>query len=495
LKYCLLHILFLLLFISNLRAQTDSPLPPVLLKLTDDLNCLASVTLEEGIQDVAGSEKGVFTEKFKALNPNLFSEILPNASEDYSFLTALSDAQKQRLFYQFYGGEDDVMAQLEAAGLSPSIRFLAPALSAMNIRSKGSDKRAGIWQLTHFQAVLNGLAVNKTIDERFDSGKATQAAIEEILKMKKNFGSDEKAMLALIAGPVNLRNALSAANDSSELNELISALPANASETLALWQAMTVFLTENKPDREWTFPANDTVYIDGETNFQQIAEAIEIPLSVLQDKNPQYPYSIVPASGRKQYLYLPEGKKADFLSLQDSVYALYDSTLFEVVAQKIEYPPAPNRQYLGEKVKDLEIEGKTKIKYTLKSGDVLGFIAEDYDVRVEDLKYWNNIYNERRIQAGQKLDIFVDDADAEYYRNLHPEPLTKSGAKNPAAAASYPIPANAKKIEHVVKSGESPYVIAKQYKGVTPEAILYWNGISDARKIQIGQKLTIYVSE
>ncbi|MEZ5107187.1 MAG: LysM domain-containing protein [Draconibacterium sp.] len=42
------------------------------------------------------------------------------------------------------------------------------------------------------------------------------------------------------------------------------------------------------------------------------------------------------------------------------------------------------------------------MQYRLETGDVLGIVAEKYDVRVEDLKYWNNIINERRIQAGKK---------------------------------------------------------------------------------------------
>lgn len=137
--------------------------------------------------------------------------------------------------------------------------------------------------------------------------------------------------------------------------------------------------------------------------------------------------------------------------LQDSIYNGVDSTLFEVVAQKIEYPPAPNRQYVGEKVKDLEIEGKTKIKYTIKSGDVLGFIAEDYDVRVADLKYWNNIYDERKIQAGKTLDIFIDDENADYYRNLQQETAKKEEQKTVVpdfASATLPgivVPESAKK--------------------------------------------------
>ena len=97
------------------------------------------------------------------------------------------------------------------------------------------------------------------------------------------------------------------------------------------------------------------------------------------------------------------------------------------MAQKVEYAPAPTRQYIGEKVKDLEIEGKVKIKYILQRGDVLGYIAEDYNVEVEDLKYWNNIYNERKIQAGQQLAIFVDENEADYYRSLQKQPSGKAG--------------------------------------------------------------------
>jgi membrane-bound lytic murein transglycosylase D len=234
-------------------------------------------------------------------------------------------------------------------------------------------------------------------------------------------------------------------------------------------------------------------------HFQQLAVVLNIPIEKITALNPQFRFSIVP--GDKNYrLALPAGQREEFLTFQDSIYNAYDSALFQLMVQKIEYPPAPTRQYAGEKVKDLEIEGKTKIKYLIKTGDVLGFIAEDYDVRVADLKYWNNIYNERKIQAGQTIDIFVDNDQVDYYRNLSKTgngtvQVDNENGNHSANVPNYAIPDSAKKVEHVVKSGESPYVIAKKYKGVTPEAILQWNGISDSRKIQIGQKLTIYVKQ
>ena len=174
--------------------------------------------------------------------------------------------------------------------------------------------------------------------------------------------------------------------------------------------------------------------------------------------------------------------------------------LFQPVTQKIEYPPEPNRQYVGESAKDLTIEGKTKIEYQLKTGDVLGIIAEEYNVKVSDLKYWNNIYDERRIRAGQKINIFVPDDRADYYTSLDETDAEKTDSKEnmekqilQSSALSVLEPVNPQnKVEHVVKSGESPYVIAKLYEGVTPEMILEWNHIDNPRKIQIGQKLILY---
>jgi membrane-bound lytic murein transglycosylase D len=210
---------------------------------------------------------------------------------------------------------------------------------------------------------------------------------------------------------------------------------------------------------------------------------------------------IVPGNVKPAKLALPKGFRDDFVFLQDSVYNVFDSTLFAIVTPKIVYPPAPGRQYGGEPVKNLTIEGKTKIKYILKSGDILGVVAEKYDVSVEDLKYWNNINNERKIQAGKTIDIFVDNEKAvDYAKAENPVETTKTKPKEVVIVQKSPLAdmidaaQNGKKVEHVVKDGESPYTIAKKYNGVSPDDILKWNNIQDARKIQPGQKLVVYLS-
>ncbi|WP_340110641.1 LysM peptidoglycan-binding domain-containing protein [Maribellus mangrovi] len=481
----------LLLFLPAVsRSQPDTISDFTLQNFTRNLS-EKNFYSSESAQELAVADV-VFADEFKALDKTLFMQELPLTQKFYGFLISLPESEKELLVTRFLNEANYFESVLKKANLPIELKYLAPALSAMNTKAVGADKRAGIWQLTHLQGILNGLLVNRLVDERFDPVKATRAFADQVQKNKGLFGSVENAVLAYLAGNVTFRNAQARVGQNVSTNDLLAVLPDRVSENLAAYQAVMVFLDHVKVPKTAT-PKTDTVFVRQKLHFQQVSQVLNIPMNTLKELNPQYTYFIVPGDERRSGLLLPAGKKDDYVIWEDSVFNAFDSTLFEVVAQRIEYSPAPNRQYLGEKVKDLEIEGKTKIKYTIKTGDVLGFIAEDFDVRVADLKYWNNIYNERKIRAGARLDIFVDDDKVDYYRNLFPEPTATS--TNAAVAKVYAIPESAKKIEHVVKSGESPYVIAKKYEGVTPEAILYWNGISDARKIQIGQKLTIYETQ
>ncbi|MCK3684303.1 LysM peptidoglycan-binding domain-containing protein [Maribellus sp. YY47] len=463
-----------------------------LLSVNDSFNPISN----EAVKLPEGKNYTLLANQLTPVDGCLFANELPLTGKFYDLLVNFSEADQKRWVQRFSNYESYFDSLLNEAGLPVELKYLAPALSGLNPLAVGADKRAGIWQLTHFQGILGGLEINRLVDERFEMAKATQVFIAQIKRNIQLFGSVEYAVLAYLSGDTKFRNAWAKTGEGASLNDLLQELPDLVSENVAAFQACRVFLKSTKTTLPVLHEKADTIIVRQKMHLQQVSQVLNIPLKTLQELNPQFRYSIVPGD-KNEALLLPEGRKEDYIVGQDSIFNAFDSTLFDVVAQKVEYPPAPTRQYIGEKVKDLEIEGKVKIKYTLQRGDVLGYIAEDYNVQVEDLKYWNNIYNERKIQAGQQLVIFVDENEADYYRSL--QKLPAAGAGQGAVAASvqktWEIPASAHKVEHVVKSGESPYVIAKKYEGVTPEAILYWNGIDDARKIQIGQKLKIYVTE
>lgn len=417
----------------------------------------------------------------------LFGTQLPETQQWLQFLKRLPDHQQQSLQKAFSFYLPLFELELKKSELNRELRFLPFARSVLNPLAVDSMYRAGLWQLTHFEARFNGLNITPLIDERFDATLASRAATSQLKKYRTLYNDDELSALALLAGPTALNNAL---EQTSSRDRLLSFLGEDIRRNIALFQAARLFFLNEPTDTLISHETTDTLWIREQLHFEQISRACQVRVSHLCLLNPQYRYRIIPADeDHPLALRLPAKAKERFQPADSLLHLPGDSLLFAIVAPRIEYPPAPPRQYAGEKVKNLQIEGKTKITYRIQPGDVLGFIAEDYDVRIADLKYWNNILNERKIQAGQTLIIFVDDAQADYYRNLQKINQKENLKKQ---QTNYEIQEGAKKIMHTVKSGESPYSIAKKYPGVSPEAILYWNGIDDARKIQIGQQLIIY---
>ncbi len=445
-----------------------------------------------------------FSGKYESLKFSVFQDVLKNSGEYFRQLNSLSEREKKDLIRLFSFYEKDFEAALKKDGIPVELKYMAPAVSALNSKAVGTEKRAGVWQLTHFQAFLNGGEVTRLVDDRMNIQRETKLAT---LQLKRNFeiyDDWELAVMAFLSGNTLVKNAMYFTGGETNISAILNQLPEVVSDQIEAFQALSVFFAANRfiltPDFSHSKNLPDTVMVYRQLHFKQIEKVIGIPVTQIQALNSQFKFSIVPGSSEGKKLALPAGEKNNFVLWNDSINNALDSTYFQLITQRIEYPPLPNRQYVGERVKDLEIEGKTKIKYRLKTGDVLGVIAETYDVHVADLKYWNNITNERRIQAGQMIDIFVPDDQAEYYGGLENQKPEETGEKNnvidkiqnSSTLKVYEQFDSTRKIEHIVKSGESPFIIAKQYEGVTPELILEWNHIDNPRKIQIGQKLIIY---
>ncbi|WP_288345136.1 LysM peptidoglycan-binding domain-containing protein [uncultured Pseudoalteromonas sp.] len=96
--------------------------------------------------------------------------------------------------------------------------------------------------------------------------------------------------------------------------------------------------------------------------------------------------------------------------------------------------------------------------YTVKRGDSLSVIAKNYKVTVSQLKTFNNLKT-NTIRIGQKL-ILPQLADQQ--------------------------------IEYKVKSGDSLWKIAKQYK-VSITKLKQWNNLS-RDSLRVGEKLTVFIS-
>jgi len=206
---------------------------------------------------------------------------------------------------------------------------------------------------------------------------------------------------------------------------------------------------------------------------------------------------IVPGTSKQGYaIAIPQEQVTAFIDLKDTIFAYKDSVFFDpgkTVA-------TPQRYTASQRV-DLPSNKYDKLSYKVKSGDNVGFIADWYDVRASDLRYWNNI-SRNLIRVGQKLVIYKPKGKSAKYRELDNMSFSEkqkfagrsvssgSTASSDEALTSGPD-SNVEYITYRVRQGDSLWEIAQKYPGVSETDITRLNNISNAKKIQPGQLLKI----
>lgn len=131
------------------------------------------------------------------------------------------------------------------------------------------------------------------------------------------------------------------------------------------------------------------------------------------------------------------------------------------------------------------VGGQTKVTYGVARGDSLWTIARRFDVRVAELKAWNEVLTSNKLKVGLALVVWPGPkAD-----------LTGAGtATAPAQAperpkASEPKSATGKGTRHTVASGDTLWSIARQY-GATVADLKAWNQLGNG-SLAKGQVLLV----
>ncbi len=247
-----------------------------------------------------------------------------------------------------------------------------------------------------------------------------------------------------------------------------------------------------------------------------MAGVLDIPLKELQDMNPQYRADVIPGTAQHPYaIKFPMEYTASFIDLQDSIFAYKDSVFFDPT-KNVASPQSYSASY---KV-DLPADKYDKLYYTVQSGDNVGYIADWYDIRTSDLRYWNNISRDQ-IRSGQKLLIYKPKGNSASYvevsnmsfaqkqkfagRSVSASSSGQSSASTAGTAASTASSAgtftasasqssaaeSGDYITYKVKSGDSLWEIAKKYPGVSESDIARLNNMSNSSKIHPGQIIKI----
>jgi membrane-bound lytic murein transglycosylase D len=377
------------------------------------------------------------------------------------------------------------------------LKYCAIIESALNPRAVSRAGATGIWQFMYGTGKRYGLTINSLVDERRDPYKSTDAAARFMRDLYRIYNDWLLVIAAYNCGPGNVNRAIRRAGGKKDFWEIYYFLPretrGHVPAFIAATYSMNYYMEHGLQARPSSLPIPvDTVMISDNLHLEQVSGVLGIPLQLLRDINPQYKHDIIPGREKPYALKIPVQYAMQFIALEDSIFAYRDSVYFNpqkatrspsyYTSRYVPKPPPPNME---------------KVAYTIKSGDNLGYIASWFNIRVSDLKYWNNIYG-TTIRSGKKMIVYVPKDRADYYSGVDKMSFAdkqKSIGKEVSPPATPRVPAGGSNNQdyelYEVRSGDTLWDIARKYPGVSDTDLIRLNGLSDGNRIKPGMIIKI----
>jgi len=354
---------------------------------------------------------------------------------------------------------------LKKYDLPDELKYLPIIEAGLNPKAMSGPKAAGLWQFMSPTAKELGLKIDWYIDERMDPEKSTEAACKYIKWLYGVFGDWKMTLAAYNSGIGNVKKAIRRSGNKKDFWDVYRYLPRETRSYVPQFAA--IFYSMEYADEHNLFVEEQQYPIEYEvvkTNqfvyLKAFADESGISLDELKKLNPAIKKGAIPASAKNFELRIP---KVHFESYNERTSQI----LAKAEAGKIEFE---------EMAKNMpgSTFGKEKTIYRVRSGDVLGTIAQKHKVRVADLRAWNNIRGSM-IRVGQRLTIY---SGPDFY-----EPIQRKNQ----TVRNQPLPSSK---THVVQSGDTLWDISRMYKGLTIQRIKLLNNLK-TDKLKPGVALKI----
>ena len=278
---------------------------------------------------------------------------------------------------------------LDRSSLPLELKYLPIVESALNPEARSPAGARGLWQFMYYTAKAEGLRIDSYIDERKDPQRSTEAACNHLKKLYRIYDDWYLALAAYNAGGGNVNKAIRRSGGKTNYWEVRPFLPRETRNYVPNFLAV-VYLMEYHAEYG-IVPRNilpgyvemDSVHVEGPLRFDQIAALTLMSESELAVMNPMFRQKVIPGPGEKWAVRVPNESVAVFIAREAEMRLINPE-----LTPEIKYEPEP-------------------IFYRVKSGDVLGTIAERHGVSVRKIKDWNGL-NSSNIRIGQRLIIHGD---------------------------------------------------------------------------------------
>ena len=328
---------------------------------------------------------------------------------------------------------------LEMYNLPLELKYLPVIESALSPTATSRVGAAGLWQFMLPTGKQYGLEVNSLVDERRDPIKSSYAAARYLRDLYRIYDDWNLVIAAYNYGPQNINKAIHRAGGVKDYWAIYKYLPRETQGYVPAFIAanyiMTYYCEHNICPMRTQIPAkSDTIVVNRDVHFKQIAAVTGISLEELRSLNPQYRRDIVNGYSKPSVIRLPQSYVNTFLDREDSIYQydvenlLTKRAVVEVTAEDVR-EAAPMRSTTlvprghqatrgkGKAVQNGRHDKKHKNarggkksrrersqSVTVQSGQTLSQIARKNHTTVDKLKRLNGIKG-NNIRAGKKLKV------------------------------------------------------------------------------------------
>lgn len=281
-------------------------------------------------------------------------------------------------------------AALDRHDLPLELKYLPVLESGLNPLARSGAGATGLWQFMYNTARSQDLEINSWVDERRDPVAATEAACRFLKRLHEIYDGDwHLALAAYNAGPGNVNKAIRRSG-SRDFWTVRRFLPRETAKYVPSIIALAYLFAH--PVEAGLVPSDpmipafglDTVMVQRNVRFDQVAQVTGRSVAELAQLNPQYRKEVVPgAIGGGWPLVLPVEAVGPFI---------------ERMPEALAWEP--------HRTPEVKFEPEVTV-YRVRNGDVLGTIARRHGVSVRDLRQWNGLRGDM-IRVGQKLYIHAD---------------------------------------------------------------------------------------
>ncbi len=360
---------------------------------------------------------------------------------------------------------------LEKYNLPDELKYLSIIESGLNPKAVSRARAVGLWQFMPRTGKYYKLNQDWYIDDRMDPHKSTEAACRYLKMLYNMFGDWELALAAYNSGPGNIRKAIRRSGYKETfweiypnlLRETRSYLP----QFVAIVYAMNYAEEHNfiiEDEHTAYLWKTDTVRLSQYLHLGALADELNVCQGDMLRLNPSVKRGVVPDKAKGFALRIPVDAYMDFILRRDTILSIAGNVGKAEMEKQA-------RNAIG------STYGRDKIVHRVRSGDVLGKIAERYHVRVADIRRWNHLRG-NTIRIGQRLNI---------WRNGKSPSSTVARVSKDKAPQTLPL--GGAKI-YFVQPGDTLWDISRKYQGLSIEKIKALNNLK-GNKIKPGQKLIL----